>query len=305
MGTPDFAVATLRMLVETGHNVVAVVTQPDRPRGRHAEVRAPEVKSYALERGIPVLQPERLKDETFLKELASYRADLQVVVAFRMLPKEVWDMPRWGTFNVHASLLPKYRGAAPINWAIIGGESVTGVTTFMLDHKIDTGRIILQRQCVIPPEADVKEMHDSLKDLGARLAVETIDIILATHGNPPTMDQNENLATTAAPKLFKDNCEIDWQRTAKEVCDFVRGLSPTPGAWTRLSFTGVVTDEQEMKVYRAKNTKETCYESPGTVHLEKRRILVAAKDYWVELLDVQLSGRRRMQALEVLNGFRG
>ncbi len=304
MGTPDFAVATLRRLVETGYNVVAVVTQPDRPVGRHARVCAPEVKRYALEMGIPVLQPTKMKDEMFLSELATYEADLQVVVAFRMLPEVVWKMPRWGTFNVHASLLPKYRGAAPINWAIIRGETLTGVTTFMLDHEIDTGKLILQRTCPIPDDADVEQMYDTLKILGAELAVETIETIISADGHPSTMEQDETLATTPAPKLFKDNCQIEWGQTAKEVYDFVRGLSPMPGAWTRLSFSGVESEVQEVKIYRTAKTQEPCREAPGTVLLEKRRILVATADCWLELTELQLAGKRRMKATEVLNGFR-
>ncbi len=304
MGTPDFAVATLRAMVEGGWNVVAVVTQPDRPVGRHAELTAPAVKRYALERGIPVLQPEKMKDEEFLNELASYEADLQVVVAFRMLPEVVWSMPRWGTFNVHASLLPKYRGAAPINWAIIRGETLTGVTTFMLDKNIDTGKVILQKSCPITDDADAGQMYDTLKELGAGVAIETLELMLDSDGHPSTIEQDSSQATSTAPKLNKDNCQIDWGRSQKEVHDFIRGLSPMPGAWTRLSFSGMESELQEVKVYKTATTNETCREKPSTVVVERRRLLVATSDHWLELTELQLAGKRRMTAMEVINGLK-
>ena len=214
MGTPEFAVGTLAALVEGGYQVVAVVTKPDQPSARHGSVMVPpEVKKYALSKNIPVLQPEKMKDPDFLEQLRAFHADLQVVVAFRMLPEVVWAMPRLGTFNVHASLLPQYRGAAPINWASINGETVTGVTTFFLDHQIDTGRIIMQEKFAVPDEADLEYVYDGLMALGAQTALKTIDLLMEHEGNIPTIAQ-ENVAIEGplrlAPKIFKETCQIDW-----------------------------------------------------------------------------------------------
>ena len=227
MGTPEFAVATLRALVEKKYNVVAVVTQPDKPVGRHGSVLQPSaVKQYALEQGIPVLQPEKMKDPAFIEELRSYQADLQVVVAFRMLPEVVWSMPRFGTFNVHAALLPQYRGAAPINWAVINGETQTGVTTFFLDHDIDTGRVIMQRPFDIPDDADVEYVYDGLMHLGAQICLDTIQKIEEGNGFVETLPQEEMIpvGTTlyAAPKIFKDTCRINWNQPVKKIYDFIR-----------------------------------------------------------------------------------
>ena len=238
MGTPEFAVEPLRLLVENGYHVVAVVTQPDKPVGRHGSVLQPSaVKQYAVQHGLSVLQPEKMKDPVFVEQLRSYNANLQVVVAFRMLPEVVWAMPEYGTFNVHAALLPQYRGAAPINWAIINGETETGVTTFFLDHDIDTGRIILQKPFAIPDDADVEYVYDGLMHLGAQLCLETLDAIIAADGHPESIAQDsvsDGSSVSLAPKIFKETCEIDWTKTAKQVYDFVRGLSPVPGAWTTL-----------------------------------------------------------------------
>lgn len=239
MGTPEFAVESLKSLVEGGYNVVAVVTQPDKPVGRHQDTLQPsQVKQYALSKGLPVLQPVKMKDPEFVEQLRSYKADLQVVVAFRMLPEVVWAMPRLGTFNVHAALLPQYRGAAPINWAVINGEKETGVTTFFLDHDIDTGRIIMQKRFAIPEEANVEYVYDGLMRLGAELALETIDALIASDGNLQSMPQEEMIGEgvelKSAPKIFKDTCRIDFHKTAQQVHDFIRGLSPYPGAWTEL-----------------------------------------------------------------------
>ena len=235
MGTPEFAVESLKSLVEGGYNVVAVVTQPDKPVGRHQDTLQPsQVKQYALSQGLPVLQPVKMKDPEFVEQLRSYQADLQVVVAFRMLPEVVWDMPRFGTFNVHAALLPQYRGAAPINWAVINGETETGVTTFFLDHDIDTGRIIMQKPFAIPDDADVEYVYDGLMHLGAEIAVETIDKLIAADGNIESMPQEEMISTDTvlhvAPKIFKDTCRIHLHQPAKKVYDFIRGLSPYPGS---------------------------------------------------------------------------
>ena len=297
MGTPDFAVSSLKRLVDGGYHVVAVITQPDRPVGRHGSVLQPSaVKVFAQEHAIPVLQPERMKDETFLTELRSFKADLQVVVAFRMLPEVVWAMPRFGTFNVHASLLPQYRGAAPINWAVINGETITGVTTFFLDRQIDTGRIIMQKHFDIPNDANAEYVHDGLMNLGAVACQETVDLILSTGGQVQSVPQQESSDLKVAPKLFKENCEINWQLSAKHVYDFVRGLSPSPGAWCH--FEG-----STMKIYKTRMTGISCHEMPGTMKTENG-LLVATGDEWLEITELQLAGKKRMNARDFLNGFR-
>ena len=279
MGTPEFAVETLRALVEGGYNVVAVVTKPDKPVGRHGSVlRAPAVKEYALSVGLPVLQPEKMKDPDFVEKLLSYKADLQVVVAFRMLPEIVWAMPRFGTFNVHAALLPQYRGAAPINWAIINGETTTGVTTFFLDHDIDTGRIILQKKFNIPNEADVEYVYDGLMRLGAEIAIETVNLIISHNGLVISTSQDEVIINEfqvpsskyqlkLAPKLFKETCRIDWNQPAKNIYDFVRGLSPIPTAWTTLvqnAEATVSTAPVDVKMQPPTNgSKSSIFSSPA------------------------------------------
>ena len=306
MGTPEFAVGSLSRLVEGGYNVVAVVTQPDKPVGRHGSVlRASAVKEYALSKGIPVLQPEKMKDPQFLQQLAAYEADLQVVVAFRMLPEVVWAMPRYGTFNVHAALLPQYRGAAPINWAVINGETTTGVTTFFLDHNIDTGRIIMQREFPIPDTADVEYVYDGLMALGAEICQDTVDLVIKTDGDVPSIPQKEDAELHAAPKIFKETCEIDWQQSAKRVYDFIRGLSPYPGAWTTL----VPAIEGQgnalvLKIFKAEKTAEAATEAPGTLKAEHGQLFVAAADSWLRLVDVQAAGKKRMAARDFLNGFK-
>ncbi len=303
MGTPEFAVGTLSRLVEGGYNVVAVVTQPDKPVGRHQDHLQPsEVKRYALEHGLPVLQPVKMKDPAFVAELQSYGADLQVVVAFRMLPEVVWDMPRFGTFNVHAALLPQYRGAAPINWAVINGETETGVTTFFLDKDIDTGRIILSKRFAIPDEANVEYVYDGLMRLGADAAIETVDAILDGDGQVASVEQAplaEGTDLHAAPKIFKDTCRIDWNQPAKRIYDFVRGLSPYPGAWTTLGPKDTV-----LKVYGAAKTGQPADGEPGMLVADGRRLLIAAADEWLLLTEVQLAGKKRMAADAFLNGNR-
>lgn len=302
MGTPEFAVGTLQRLVEGGYNVVAVVTQPDKPVGRHQDTLQPsEVKRYALEHGLPVLQPEKMKDPVFVEELRSYGADLQVVVAFRMLPEVVWDMPRFGTFNVHAALLPQYRGAAPINWAVINGETKTGVTTFFLDHDIDTGRIIMQKPFPIPDDADVEYVYDGLMHLGADIAVETIDRILEGDGQVEAVPQEEwNVSQEEtlkpAPKIFKDTCRIDWNKPAKQVYDFVRGLSPYPGAWTTL----VSPDGKSTVLKIFKTAKVDAAQTGSTIRVEGKKLMVGG----LELVELQLTGKKRMLARDFLNGFR-
>lgn len=301
MGTPEFAVATLSRLVEGGYDVVCVVTQPDKPVGRHGSVlQAPPVKQYALEHGIPVLQPEKMRDPEFLDQLRSYHADLQVVVAFRMLPEVVWAMPPYGTFNVHASLLPQYRGAAPINWAIINGETQTGVTTFFLDHEIDTGRIILQRPFAIPDDADVEYVYDGLMHLGAQAAIDTIQLIQEHDGNPPTISQDdarEHYALSPAPKIFKDTCKIDWSQPAKRVYDFIRGLSPYPGAWC--------SEHGGLKIYKTQKTPRPSDGAPGEWSVDGKHLYINCQDLQLELLELQQNGKRRMQARDFINGLRG
>ena len=318
MGTPEFAVETLKALVEHQYNVVAVVTQPDKPVGRHGSVLQPSaVKQYALEKGIPVLQPEKMKDPAFVETLRSYQANLQVVVAFRMLPEVVWAMPEYGTFNVHAALLPQYRGAAPINWAIINGETTTGVTTFFLDHDIDTGRIILQKPFDIPDTADVEYVYNGLMHLGAELCIETIDAILASDGHPKSISQEDYPSSIfhlpssifhhpssilkLAPKIFKETCEINWQQPAKQIYDFVRGLSPVPGAWTTL----VTSDGKEtiLKIYRSSKTNRSSSAEPGSIVIEGKELYVACLNgELLQLEELQLAGKKRLPARDFLNG---
>ena len=278
MGTPEFAVETLKALVENEYNVVAVVTQPDKPVGRHGSVLQPSaVKQYSLEHGLPVLQPEKMKDPDFIEQLRSYQANLQVVVAFRMLPEVVWGMPKYGTFNVHAALLPQYRGAAPINWAVINGETKTGVTTFFLDHDIDTGRIIMQLPFDIPDDADVEYVYDGLMHLGADICLQTLDRIIAAEGCPETVSQDDSSL-------------------------FVRGLSPYPGAWT----TMVAPDGKEtvLKIFKTRKTGQAVTEPLGTIVVRQKALMVAAHDEWLAIEELQLAGKKRMSARDFLNGMK-
>ena len=304
MGTPEFAVESLQRLVAGGYHVVAVVTQPDKPVGRHQDTLQPsEVKKYALSQGLPVLQPVKLKDPTFIKELDNYHADLQVVVAFRMLPEVVWAMPRYGTFNVHAALLPQYRGAAPINWAVINGETQTGVTTFFLDKDIDTGRIIDRKTFDIPDNADVEYVYDGLMHLGAQLCIETVDKVIATDGQVPSTPQTEFSELKAAPKIFKETCQINWNQPAKQVYDFIRGLSPYPGAWTTLSPVGNEDDKKSiLKLFRTKKTELPA--EVGRMKMENKKLYVACTDFWLQIEELQASGKKRLPAREFLNGIR-
>ena len=305
MGTPEFAVETLQALVENEYNVVAVVTQPDKPVGRHGSILQPsQVKQFAVEHGLPVLQPEKMKDPVFVEQLRSYNANLQVVVAFRMLPEVVWAMPEYGTFNVHAALLPQYRGAAPINWAVINGETETGVTTFFLDHDIDTGRIILKKHFPIPDDADVEYVYDGLMHLGARLCLETLEAIIAADGYPVSTPQETVLdgeTIKHAPKIFKETCEIDWTKTAKQVYDFVRGLSPVPGAWTTL----IAPDGKEtmLKIYKTRKTDRQGQGS-GVISCDGKTLYISAGDALLEIVELQLAGKKRMLARDFLNGIK-
>lgn len=310
MGTPEFAVGTLKALVEGGYNVVAVVTQPDKPVGRHQDTLQPsQVKQYALEHGLPVLQPVKMKDPAFVEELRSYNADLQVVVAFRMLPEVVWGMPRFGTFNVHAALLPQYRGAAPINWAVINGETKTGVTTFFLDHDIDTGRIIEQREFPIPDDADVEYVYDGLMALGAEIALSTIQKVIVGNGHVDSISQEEIVNNTLqdctlhhAPKIFKETCEIKWSSPAKTVYDFVRGLSPYPGTWTNLEAEG--DKPLTMKIFRTSKTDIPASSPAGTIIAGGNRLFITCSDYLLEIIELQITGKKRMLATDFLNGFK-
>ena len=289
LGTPEFAVAGLKALVENGYNVVAVVTMPDKPAGRGHQMQFSAVKQYALEVGLPVLQPEKLKDPEFVAQLASYHADLQIVVAFRMLPEVVWTMPRLGTFNLHASLLPQYRGAAPIQWAVMNGDTETGVTTFMLKHEIDTGNMILQERIAIGEDENVGSVHDRLMALSGSMTTRTLDLIEACdrEGKPlPTTPQPE-IGGRPAPKIFKDTCQIDFTKTAQEVKNFVRGLSPYPAAWCNLTINGQVYEN--VKVYK--------------VSLGKGAIMVPCADGEVSIDELQLPGKKRMDAKSLLNGL--
>lgn len=291
MGTPEFAVAGLRALVENDYHVVAVVTMPDKPAGRGHKVQQSPVKQYALSVGLPVLQPERLKDETFLTELRSYRADLQIVTAFRMLPDVVWSMPRLGTFNLHASILPQYRGAAPINWAIINGDKETGCTTFMLRHDIDTGDILLQERTPIGEEEDAGSLHDRLMEMSIDLTLRTTQLIeeCDKQGIPvPTTRQETTNTLLPAPKLFKDNCRINFDQKGEAIVNFVRGLSPYPAAWCDLTIRG--QRYENVKVFR--------------VAKGDGAISVPCGDGVVSIEELQLPGKKRMDAKSLLNGIR-
>ena len=295
MGTPEFAVEALRALVEGGYNVVAVVTMPDKAIGRHGSVLQPSpVKQYATENGLRVMQPERLKEPSFVEELRALQADLQIVVAFRMLPEVVWAMPRFGTFNAHASLLPKYRGAAPINWAIIRGERETGITTFMLKHEIDTGDIIEQVHVPILESDNAGTLHDRLMRLSATLVTETVDRLL--DGSLTTRPQSDSEATDA-PKIFRETCEIDWTRKSEEVHNFVRGLSPYPGAWT-------IVNGKTLKIFETE-ISEGDGDTPGTLWSDGRKTLkISTGDGALSIKTLQMEGKKRMSVEDFLRGTR-
>ena len=303
MGTPDFAVETLDRLVSGGYNVVGVVTMPDKPVGRHqTTLQASPVKRYALEHGLPLLQPERLRDEAFLHALADMRPDLGVVVAFRMLPEVVWAMPRLGTFNLHAALLPQYRGAAPINWAIINGDTETGVTTFFLDHDIDTGRVIHRRSVPIADTDTAEDVHDRLMHLGADLVCATIDDIIADRVTPIPQDQlTTDGPLRPAPKLFKDNCRITWTDGTKRCYDFIRGLSPYPAAWTTLVDEG--GKAVVMKIYVAHKDFSPVAEAPGTVLVADGEMRIVLADGTLVIDSLQMAGKKRMATAYFLRGF--
>lgn len=315
MGTPDFAVPSLDALVQGGYNVVGVITMPDKPAGRGHKVQYSPVKEYALAHNLPLLQPERLKDETFLSDLKAWQADLQIVVAFRMLPEVVWNMPRCGTFNLHAALLPQYRGAAPINWAVMNGDSKTGVTTFFLDHDIDTGRVILKEETDIAPDECVGSVHDRLMELGKGLVLRTVDLVLEADGEIdriPTISQDtmmKDLVSATgiadlrpAPKIFKETCHIDWTASSRTIYNQVRGLSPYPAAWTELTLSsGDILSP--VKVFRVSVVEGKA--EPGTITSDgKNYIHVGCADGVIALEELQLPGKKRMDVKALLNGFR-
>ena len=306
-GTPDFAVESLSRLVEGGYNIAAVVTMPDKPAGRGRQLQQSDVKRYAVEHGLPVLQPVSLKDEAFIEQLRSYGAQLFIVIAFRMLPEAVWQMPPLGTFNLHASLLPRYRGAAPINWAVMNGDTETGVTTFFLKHEIDTGDVIQQRSCPIGRDDNVEVIHDRLMVMGADMVLETVDAIIA--GTVKPIPQGQMLTAgqqpTPAPKIFKDTCRIDWSRPAEALYNHIRGLSPYPAAWTVLHDA----DGNEMTTLKVYATGEPePFNSgdkpmPGAIVADRKTLRVACGDGWLELLSLQQSGKKRMDTDAFLRGY--
>ncbi len=298
LGTPDFAVASLDAIVQDGWNVVAVVTAPDKPAGRGMKLTQSAVKQYAVEKGIAVLQPEKLKDPDFHETLRSLQADLQVVVAFRMLPERVWNMPPLGTINLHGSLLPQYRGAAPINWAIINGEKETGVTTFRLKQEIDTGDILLRRTMQIGPEDDFRTVHDRMKEIGAQVLVESIQGLFDGTLKPIPQDMADTGNLKPAPKIFADHCRIHWNKPAASIHNQVRGLSPVPGAFTTLH-------GKTLKIYRSRPILETQINPPGTPFTDGTKTLrFATPDGWLEVTELQLEGKKRMTTMDFLRGYR-
>jgi methionyl-tRNA formyltransferase len=305
MGTPDFAVESLKALVENNYNIVGVITAPDKPAGRGRQLSESAVKKYATENGLNILQPEKLKNPEFIAQLENLEADLQIVVAFRMLPEMVWNMPPMGTFNLHASLLPQYRGAAPLNWAIINGEKETGVTTFLLDHEIDTGRIIFQQRIPIGDEDTVGDLHDRMMVLGADLVLKTVDAL--ADGKAVAVEQTALISSPDmvkhAPKIFKEDCKIDWTKDTESVRNLIRGLSPYPAAWTEL----IHPDKGEIisaKIYSAVRDNSSMPAKPGTLISDGKTFLkVACVDGWLSITDIQLSGKKRMKVEELLRGF--
>ena len=305
MGTPEFAVAPLKALVENGYNIVGVITMPDKPAGRGYKLTPSAVKEYALEKGLPLLQPEKLKDEAFLEQLRAWKADLQIVVAFRMLPEAVWSMPPMGTFNLHASLLPEYRGAAPINWAIMNGETKTGVTTFRIRHDIDTGEILLHDSVQIGESEDAGQISEKLKEIGAQLVLKTVDALVA--GNLKEIDQQQLIEDPGdlmpAPKIFKETCRINWAGDVDALHNFVRGLSPYPGAWSEL-----VSPEEErfsVKIFAVSKQPDKRIMPAGAVETDGKNYLrVAVCDGLLQIESLQLAGKKRMAAKELLCGFK-
>ena len=307
MGTPDFAVESLKALVENNYRVIGVITAPDKPAGRGRQLSESAVKKFALANHLKVLQPEKLKNPEFIAELESLNADLQIVVAFRMLPEIVWNMPPMGTFNLHASLLPQYRGAAPLNWAIINGETETGVTTFLLSHEIDTGQIIFQEKVSIGETDTVGDLHDRMMAIGSELVLKTVDALAESQVQPidqtQLIDNQEKIKQ--APKIFKEDCQIDWTRDTESIRNLVRGLSPYPAAWTEF-INSEKAETLSAKIYSVIRDNSSLPAAPGTIQTDGKRYLkIACPDGWLSITDIQLSGKKRMKIDELLRGFQG
>jgi methionyl-tRNA formyltransferase len=297
MGTPEFAVGILDTIINNNYEVVGVITAADKPAGRGQKIKYSAVKEFAIKHNLNLLQPTNLKDETFLSELQSLKANLQVVVAFRMLPEVVWKMPKLGTFNLHASLLPNYRGAAPINWAIINGETKTGVTTFFIDDKIDTGAMILSKEIAIEPNENAGLLHNKLMLLGSEVVIETLSLI--KNETIETTKQHDNSEIKTAYKLNRENCKIDWQKPASEIHNLIRGLSPYPSAWCFFTDNG---EEWNVKIYEAMIISEKHDYAIGNIISTKKEIKVAVKDGFIQILTIQYPGKKKMQVFELLNG---
>lgn len=298
MGTPEFAVTTLQEIIQADYNVVGVVTAPDKPAGRGRKLQQSAVKEYALSHGLPILQPANLKSPEFIAELEALQPNLFVVVAFRMLPKVVWELPEYGTFNLHASLLPHYRGAAPINWAIINGETKTGVSTFFIDEKIDTGAMILQKEVSISPDENVGELHDKLMHTGARLVLDTLELIKNDKVNP--QNQSDHPLLKEAPKLTKENTRINWEMPAIQIYNHIRGLNPYPAAW---SFLQNGNEQTLIKIFEAGISRESHEYPLGKLIVENNELKVAVLDGFIILKEIQLPGKRKMKTKELLNGY--
>lgn len=298
MGTPEFAVGILDSIISKNYDVVGVITAADKPAGRGQKINHSAVKTYALEKGLRLLQPTNLKDESFLEELKSLQANCQVVVAFRMLPALVWQMPKYGTFNLHASLLPQYRGAAPINWAIINGDKKTGVTTFFIDDQIDTGAIILSKETPIRPDENAGELHDRLIEIGSSTVLETLKLI--EKGNVRTHIQSKDNNLKTAYKLNRENCKIDWSKTTEEIYNLIRGLSPYPAAWCIIK-----QEEQEwnVKIYETEIQKDLHNLTTGSILTNKKELKIAVKDGFINIISLQFPGKKKMNATEILNGM--
>jgi len=297
MGTPPFAVAMLNAIYQSQHELVGVITAPDRPSGRGRKLNASAVKQRAEELELPILQPQKLKDPDFLSELKAWQADVFVVVAFRMLPEVVWRMPAKGTFNLHASLLPQYRGAAPINWAIVNGERRTGLSTFFIDEKIDTGAIILQSEMEIGPNENAGSLHDRMMPLGGELVVNTLNLIESEQAN--AISQPSNNSIKEAPKIFKEDLKIDPNRAALEIHNLIRGMSPFPGTWANIKIPGFAG---QLKILETRVSESKSTQSPGSLHREAKSLFMATKDYDLEIIELQLQGKKRLKALDFLNG---
>ena len=298
MGTPEFAVGILDTIIKNNYEIVGVITAADKPAGRGQKIKYSAVKEYALENNLTLMQPTNLKDESFLSELKALNANLQIIVAFRMLPKVVWEMPKYGTFNLHASLLPNYRGAAPINWAIINGETKTGVTTFYIDDKIDTGAMILSSEIAIDEEENAGQLHDRLMVLGSETVLKTLQLIKAGNVNPKIQENNDEIKT--AYKLDKENCKINWLQSAREIHNLIRGLSPYPVAWCYFKDND---QEWNVKIYESKIIDEEHSEPVGKIISTKKELKIAVANGFIQIFSLQFPGKKKMTASELLNGM--